>query len=414
MAWSFNLSMIAVVLYALLFLANTLYYKKIEYNFLILLLLPTVFNDILTTAFMEDFLDLSRYYIFIAPLFIFYGIMIYSIVKNRKEFRNKELIIAVFVWLATMIPSYFQTLNMYNSLLETLIYVNTIVIMLYFMSSTKIKKHDFYLVLILFATLGFIQMADDLFIGNTLEVIIDKITHKRIGVGWSKQNNLAQYAAFAIPFILYFASIKKGFCKYFYYVIGLLFVVFIILTSARTTFVSLAIIFIPLMVYLYQRRNKDVFKRDLIIVLASGAIILLAMILSGVAEAFIERMLNVGFDSTYRVKHWIMSIDHFKDAPLFGTGVLTTSEYIYLLPSYHNVFVDALTNTGIVGFLGTIYLFYVVIKQLLLNKKENFILSMSYITFFIAMNLDTAHINPITLLILFVSFDQIKIKNNEI
>lgn len=412
LTWSYNFTFITLCLFAVMFAVNAFYFKKGKYNLLIMLLIPTLFNDIVTTAFMEDFYDMSRYYIYIIPLGILYGIMLEQIIVNRKNLQNKELMIGILIWLLTMIPSFFQTLNMYNSILETLVYLNTLLMAFYVMSSTKIKKQEFYIIVILFVLLGLIQMFDDLFIGNNIEVILDRITRKRISVGWSKQNNLAQYAAFALPMVLYFSSIKKGNCKYLFYFIAFLFVSMIIITSARTTFVSLALIFIPMMVYIYKRRDLKTFKRDVTILVCVGLTVLIIMTFSGVMGAIITRMLDVRLDSTDRVKHWIMSIDHFLDAPLFGTGILTTDQYIYLLPSYHNVFVDALTNTGIVGLFGTLYLFYVVIRQLL-SSKHNFIISMSLLTFFVAMSLDTAHINPITLVLMFVSFHFIEVNHTK-
>ena len=49
--------------------------------------------------------------------------------------------------------------------------------------------------------------------GDTLHMI----ETKAIGVGWSKQNNLAQYAAFALPFVLFFAAKIAKPIKVFHY-----------------------------------------------------------------------------------------------------------------------------------------------------------------------------------------------------
>lgn len=408
-SWSFNLSLIMFCVFVVLFLINVFYFKKDKYSLLLILLLPTLFNDIVDSAFMEDFEDLSRYYVFIIPIIAFYGVMIYKTIVNRKSLTNKELLIGVAVYFITMLPSFINTLNMYNSLLESIIYLNTIIMFLYFLSSTKIKKEDFYLVLILFALQGILQMSYNLLDGD----ILLKIETKDIAVGWSKQNNLAQYAAFALPFVLYFASKYTKVCKYLYYVVAVLFVVSVFITSARTTILSLVLIFLPMMYYLYRKTPKRELKRNAILLLSLIGSTLLILTLVGVTGAFLERMLDVGFDSTNRVTHWVMSIDHFKDFPLFGSGILTTSEYIYMLPSYHNVFVDALTNTGLVGFAGTVYLCYVLVKQLISNK-HNFILAMALLTFLVASSLDTAHINPITLMMMFISFKFIEIKNTEI
>jgi O-antigen ligase len=396
-------------LFVVLFIFNVFYFKKDKYSLLLALLLPTLFNDIVDSAFMEDFQDLSRYYIFLIPIISFYGVMIYQTIVNRKKLTNKELLLAVAIYFITMLPSFMNTLNMYNSLLESIIYLNTIIIFLYFCSSAKIKKEDFFLVLILFALQGIMQMTSELLAGDTLHMIATK----DIGVGWSKQNNLAQYAAFALPFVLFFASKYSKVCKYLYYFVAVLFVVSVFVTSARTTILSLIVIFIPMMSYLYKNTPKKELKRNGLILLSFVVVTLLILTLTGVTGTFINRMFDVGLDSTYRVAHWKLSVDHFKDFPLFGSGILTTSEYIYLLPSYHNVFVDALTNTGIIGFLGTVYLCYVLVKQLFSNK-QNFILGMSLLILLIASLLDTAHLNPITLMMMFISFKFIEPKKTEI
>jgi hypothetical protein len=409
LSWCYNLSLIVFSLFAILFAANVFFFKKDKYNLLIFLLLPTLFNDIVDTAFMEDFEDLSRYYIFILPLVIFYGIMIYKTIVNRKSLSNKELLIAIAIYFASMLPSFFNTLNMYNSLLESIIYLNTIIVFLYFSSSSNLKKEDFYLILILFALQGIMQMFYVLISGDFIELIIHKTNIK---VGWSKQNNLAQYTAFAVPFVLYFASKYTKACKYLYYSVAVLFIVSVFITSSRTMILALIIIFLPMMYYLYKNASKKEFMRNIIILFSIGLFTLLLLVLTGVTGAFLARVSEVGLDPRYRVEHWIMSIDHFKDFPLFGSGILTTSEYIYWLPSYHNLFVDALTNTGIVGFIGTIYLLYVLTNQLIKNN-ENYILSMALITLFIASMLDTVHINPITLMMIFISFKFIETKNTE-
>ncbi len=407
LSWTFNLSLIVFSLFCILFIVNVFYFKKDKYSLLLILLLPTLFNDIVDQAFMDDFKDLSRYYIFIVPIGLAYLTMIYKTVVNRKLLTNRELLIAIGVLFITMLPSFINTLNLYNSLLESLIYLNTVIMYLYFASSTKIKKEDFYFVLILFALQGIMQMNLVLLEGDALELIKNK---SDIKVGWSKQNNLAQYAAFALPFVLYFASKLKGVCKYLYYFLAFVFVASVFVTSARTSILSLIVIFVPMMYYLYKSTEKETFKKNMIVLVSAGVIALVVLTVTGVTGAFLGRMSEVGLDSSYRVKHWKMSFDHFLDFPLFGSGILTTSEYISWLPSYHNVFVDAYTNTGIIGLLGLFYFLYVLGKQLLSSKK-NFILSMALLTFLVAACLDTIHINPITLMMMFISFKYIENKS---
>ncbi len=99
---------------------------------------------------------------------------------------------------------------------------------------------------------------------------------------------------------------------------------------------------------------------------------------------------------------WLNFYYHFQDSPVFGTGILTSNEYVGIYTSYHNLVIDAVTNTGLVGLTGTLVFIYIIIKQTY-HIKVNRIIGISMVTMFIASMLDTVHVNPITLILIFVT-----------
>ena len=199
-----------------------------------------------------------------------------------------------------------------------------------------------------------------------------QIQRGAIGTGWGGQNTISVVFLMSVPFGFYLALTEKR--GYIYSILIILTYIITCLNLSRTLILFGGIFLLIGFIILLIKSKKRL--QHLIVVLALLATVSIIGIvffdkLKGLFGLLIER----GFIYSDRLKLMQYGIEAFKESPILGVG------YIYCDPAvhfkgafgkYHNIFVDILASSGIIGLILLILHFALVIKNGF-RKKGSFI-----------------------------------------
>lgn len=231
------------------------------------------------------------------------------------------------------------------------------------------------LLVISFQVIG-IYLINDVIVNGT----IDK---GQIVTGWGIHNNFAGYICLSLPFIFYLMVKEEKSWIYFLLIIfaGLT----TILTMSRNGLLIFAIeIIIGLIAYIKIKKIKR--KTILISALSLLGVFVLgfAIFHTQIIELF-NHFIELGFSLNGRDELYKIAWDSFLANPIFGSGWFvfeTTTPDYYISPNpfspsfkAHNIILQILSATGIVGLIGFIYYNYDLhIKAFKKNSFEKTIL----------------------------------------
>lgn len=211
---------------------------------------------------------------------------------------------------------------------------------------------------------------------NVIESLV--INKDKIVTGWGISNNFAGYFVLSIPFIVYLALTDKH--KIIYYLLLVLTAIFIIMSSSRNGIFILtleAIVSIGIIIFHYKKNIKKV-----LIPMTISLFIALAVLIIFHDRIFslFEHIINLGTSSNGRDELYKTAWNAFLESPIVGKGWFIHNGYDYIIPpngfspsfKTHNIFLQLLGSTGIIGLLGflalVINIAYVTFKKV--NSKK--------------------------------------------
>lgn len=232
---------------------------------------------------------------------------------------------------------------------------------------------------LLFTFIGFLMCIEILYmlIDAGLFTVDGAFSRRNLYTGWGHYNNIASAMIFCIPAPFYFACTKKN--GWIYYLIGTIFLMFLIFNQSRNGMLMGTIIYIICTVLtLIKSKGKEKIKN-----LCLFTFLILCLI--GGFVVFDEQIRNI-FSSVYkagtndsgRVKIYVNGLKQFKESPIFGKGFYECEAYRwgvsyeagdFLPPRYHNTYVQILASCGITGILAYAFHRFQTIKILLKNKN---------------------------------------------
>ena len=239
------------------------------------------------------------------------------------------------------------------------------------------------LLVISFQVIG-IYFINDVIVNGT----IDKV---QIVTGWGIHNNFAGYICLSLPFIFYLMVKEEKSWIYFLLIIfaGLT----TILTMSRNGLLIFAIeIIIGLIAYIKIKKIKR--KTILISALSLLWVFVLgfAIFHTQIIELF-NHFIKLGFSLNGRDELYKIAWDSFLANPIFGSGWFvfeTTTPDYYISPNpfspsfkAHNIILQILSATGIVGLIGFIYYNYDL--HIKVFKKNSFEKTILYFAILILM-----------------------------
>ncbi len=224
------------------------------------------------------------------------------------------------------------------------------------------------------------------------DVIVNGTIDKgQIVTGWGIHNNFAGYICLSLPFIFYLMVKEEKSWIYFLLIIfaGLT----TILTMSRNGLLIFAIeIIIGLIAYIKIKKIKR--KTILISALSLLGVFVLgfAIFHTQIIELF-NHFIELGFSLNGRDELYKIAWDSFLANPIFGSGWFvfeTTTPDYYISPNpfspsfkAHNIILQILSATGVVGLIGFIYYNYDL--HIKVFKKNSFEKTILYFAILILM-----------------------------
>lgn len=128
---------------------------------------------------------------------------------------------------------------------------------------------------------------------------------------------------------------------------------------------------VPFILFILNHRSKltSLYLLIVFILLSFGIVVLSEQFGSALIERFagIDGGLDSGSTSASRVGIWASALNHFSDNPLFGSSLeLPETQY-----HPHNVFIEVLLSTGIIGFIPFMFLIAKAVQHALHIFKNN-------------------------------------------
>jgi len=97
-----------------------------------------------------------------------------------------------------------------------------------------------------------------------------------------------------------------------------------------------------------------------------------------------------------RYELWVNAFQCWLQKPFFGCGFYQLDQYPYLSAHPHNLFIQILTETGLIGFSFLVYIIYTILNRISWNLKENYFVIAAFIAIAIDLSFSGTHIYPIT------------------
>jgi O-antigen ligase len=100
--------------------------------------------------------------------------------------------------------------------------------------------------------------------------------------------------------------------------------------------------------------------------------------------------------SSGRYKLWEHAIQCWLNNPILGCGFYQLDEYANLPAHPHNLFIQILSETGLIGFSFLSYLIYSIVKNINMKQKNGYFIIASFSAVFIELFFSGAYIYPVT------------------
>lgn len=343
-----------------------------------------------------------------------------------KHFKNKELFVALYFLLFILGISVQISPIFYNEarVLEVFLLLFLGFLNLYFYKiNFFLKKELIYFILIIFGSFFWIN-ANFVF----FEVLLFYLLYRNFFIlnynsVLSKYIVLSSFLIFIIfPFYL-FEYINAGFYKNWYpmpwniriynsYLLVMsIFAVWFYLKEERFKNIYLAFIFLALLSILLDGGRSAtlaystfvagicIFNRAIRfkLLLTYGFTWLIYFLIMYSSSHLGSGVSSIVRETTSgRYELWINALQCWLQSPLFGCGFYQLDQYSGLPAHPHNLFIQVLTETGLVGFSFLAYIIFTILKNISWNLKENYFVISAFIAVTIELSFSGIHIYPVT------------------
>lgn len=100
--------------------------------------------------------------------------------------------------------------------------------------------------------------------------------------------------------------------------------------------------------------------------------------------------------SSGRIDLWVNGLKCWMEQPIFGCGFYQLEHYPHLSAHPHNLFIQVLAETGIIGLGFLAFMIFNIIRHISWNIKQNYFVMAALLAVSIDMSLSGVHIYPIT------------------
>lgn len=335
------------------------------------IIISVIIISIVGYLFPKTLLEQALYYGSISMIYI---LLIIDMIKKRNLVYKNSV---VYAYLGILIATMLSSIGAWNVAVDSIKYVwfdaFRIVIWLipsiYLLSNLKnIEKSRMYLSRVFLTVLFLITLQ---FVVKVLEYpspLEALLNGKSIGLGWATVSTLSSMLfLFVYPFIIYLYYKTN---KIYYLIISLICLAIpVILRSRGGMFGMIPMVTLTVVFLIIKSSNKKKTIVDLLLAyVVPGVLAFILPTTRSILFGILEKLKEVGLHHNSRLELYELAIANFIKSPLFGTGSYTSVYHIQIkfgngLHHYHNIFLQALSCTGSIGFAAFLYYLFILIKR---------------------------------------------------
>ncbi len=304
-------------------------------------------------------------------------LLVRDLIINKIKYKNIFLY-ALFAWLASMLITLVSTVSVGLTLSSIGAVTGCIFLFIYISSRAEYTEDNIKYVCKIMIIITFVLFTQIIFRyfekydpNNPFEII----RWKGLELGWAISNRYVCYIVFAFITTMYM-YIKSTKTKILYGFVIISQLLVILFTLARGAYLGIACFAIPLVIIVFLYTDSK--KRELIYLgsfILVGIISLLVLSQLPVFEQLLDYFVNIDYsNNSNRDPLYEVGINVFKDNWFIGAGAGTSRFFIELInrteKNYHNIFLQALADQGIVGLLT--FLSVIITSIVMCFKKDLF------------------------------------------
>lgn len=353
--WSFELEHVGMPLFALLAIILLATNKNT------IAVVPVFFNMMFMISQTEWSLETIPIYLYLLPVLIITGFVIYFIRFRPKFSKGKlfwPLLLLLLAMLFSMINAEKIDLNYGFYLIIGLFYL-----LIYFFFNGSLKGDNLNYLIRLFLILGILVSLQVLTFYLKVDDAFHALSSKNLDLGWGISNFVATYLIIFISATFYY--IKRDKLHFVWVLLAVFEIVMLFFTLSRGGILAFFITFFFLIYYLYYKSNE---KNKLTVSILVGvfALILSLFIAKDYYQVIYYRLTDGFFADNGRFILWEEALNKFIENPLFGSGLFARVSGSYF-GFYHNTFMHTLATLGIIGFISIIWQIIVILKMFFNN-----------------------------------------------
>lgn len=162
----------------------------------------------------------------------------------------------------------------------------------------------------------------------------------------------------------------------------------ILLDGGRSTLLAYSVLFIAVIFF-----NKEVRLKLIFTYIASWLSFLLIVFSVGV----VSDGTNIArITTSLRSDLWMHALKCWLENPILGCGFYQLGKYENLAAHPHNLFIQILTETGLIGFSFLALIIFSILKNISWNIKKNYFVMGAFISIGVELSFSGIHIYPIT------------------
>jgi len=195
-----------------------------------------------------------------------------------------------------------------------------------------------------------------------------------------------------------------------YFLITSIFAVWFYLTEKRYNFFYLLFIFLAFFAVLLDGGRSVTLSYTVFIVMISILYrrarwqLVLVYAMSWMAYIAVTYTANISTTSLRIVRAtrsdrydlWVNAFQCWSQNPILGCGFYQLDSYPYIAAHPHNLFIQVLTETGLLGFGFLVYTMFMIIKRINWQQKQSYFVVAAFLAVGIDLSFSGVHIYPVT------------------
>ena len=325
---------------------------------------------------------LVHLYILVAIILVFLIAKITFDLIKKPERRVKPALLLGYILLGPcyvlggLLSPYYEQRTVVFGLVNFLAISGCYFILLYAINWKNVKKDYFFWVMLTYGLAISCEVFYMYIVTKTgSDAFISYLGH--MYTGWGMRNNIAAQICLCIAAPVYLAFKNKKY-DWLFLSVGYVMILGCLLTNSRGgTITSILFYAITLIVYFIRSDKKGKIHAGIVTGVVLTAAIVYFVFRRDSLIAHLSHIFNADLESYDtdgvsggRITTWIHGFEHFGENEMFGVGFYQCTDYKFVNfstnfvpPRYHNIYVQYLASTGLVGLCAYVFHRYQTLKM---------------------------------------------------